>query len=132
MEALVQYFENISTGHRTIILVGGLTFFLLLEVGLPPFRFESNKIKHIALNLFFTLTTLIINLGGAFLILKAADFNSANQMGLLNLIAMPLWLKVIMGLLILDLVGAWLIHWIEHQVKSVSYTHLTLPTILLV
>ena len=117
MEALVQYFETISTSHRTIILVGGLTFFLLIEAGIPLFSFNSKKIKHIALNLLFTLTTLVINLGGAFLILKAADYNNANQMGLLNLIAMPLWLKVVIGLLILDLIGAWLIHWIEHQVK---------------
>ena len=117
MESLIQYFETIPVTHRTIILVGGLTFFLLLEAGIPLFRFRVNKVKHVALNLFFTLTTLLINLAGAFLILKASDYNAANQTGLLNLFAMPLWLKVILGLLILDLIGAWLIHWIEHQVK---------------
>jgi len=71
MESLIQYFETIPVTHRTIILVGGLTFFLLLEAGIPLFRFRVNKVKHVALNLFFTLTTLLINLAGAFLILKA-------------------------------------------------------------
>lgn len=117
LELLIQYFEAIPVSHRTIILVGGLTFFLLLEAGIPLFKFHTSKLKHVALNGFFTLTTLIINLAGAFLILKAADFNTANQTGILNLFTLPLWIKVISGLLILDLIGAWLVHWVEHQVK---------------
>ena len=30
---------------------------------------------------------------------------------------MPLWMNIIFGLLLLDLLGAWLIHWIQHRVK---------------
>ena len=81
MDTLVNYFNSISTTHRSIFLIGGLAFFLILESGVPLFRFKYKKIKHLLLNLFFTLTTLVINLIGATLILKAADYNAENNTG---------------------------------------------------
>ena len=85
MDTLINYFNSISTAHRSIFLIGGLAFFLILESGIPLFRFKYKKGKHLLLNLFFTLTTLVINLIGAALILKAADYNAENNTGLLNL-----------------------------------------------
>jgi sterol desaturase/sphingolipid hydroxylase (fatty acid hydroxylase superfamily) len=117
MEIILNYFNSISSSHRSIILVSGLAFFLLLESGIPLFRFEYKKVKHLLTNLLFTLTTLVINLIGAFLILMAADYNVQNGMGILNLIELPTWMKVLLGIMLLDLIGAWLIHWIEHNVK---------------
>ena len=117
MDTLVNYFNSISTTHRSIFLIGGLSFFLILESGVPLFRFKYKKVKHLLLNLFFTLTTLVINLIGAALILKAADYNAENNTGLLNLFQAPIWVNVLVGIMILDLIGAWLIHWVEHNVK---------------
>ena len=117
MEILINYFNSISTTHRSIFLIGGLAFFLILESGVPLFRFKYKKAKHLLLNLFFTLTTLIINLIGAALILKAVDYNTQNNTGLLNLFQLPLWLNLLLGIMLLDLIGAWLIHWIEHNIK---------------
>jgi sterol desaturase/sphingolipid hydroxylase (fatty acid hydroxylase superfamily) len=37
--------------------------------------------------------------------------------GILNVIQLPYWATILCGLLILDLVGAWLVHWMEHKVK---------------
>jgi sterol desaturase/sphingolipid hydroxylase (fatty acid hydroxylase superfamily) len=42
----------------------------------------------------------------------------------LNLMAMPVWLYTLLGLMILDLIGSWLIHWIEHKVKWMWKFHL--------
>jgi len=124
MENIIQFFETIPSSTRSIFLVGGLTFFLLLEGGIPLFRFNYGKTKHALFNIFFTLTTLIINLLGAFIILLAADYNTQHGTGLLNLFELPLWLNILLGLMLLDLVGAWLIHWIEHQVKWMWKFHL--------
>ena len=57
MEALLNYFETIPSPHRSLILVGGLTLFWLIEGGIPLFNFKYNKWKHALPNLFFTLTT---------------------------------------------------------------------------
>ncbi|NNK88397.1 MAG: sterol desaturase family protein [Flavobacteriaceae bacterium] len=125
MEALIQYFETIPSLHRSILLVGGLTFFWLLEGAVPLFRFRYRKWKHAIPNLFFTLTTIIINFALAFLLLQSADWVVANGFGLINwLPEMPLWLYVLIGVLLLDFVGAYLPHYVEHKVKPLWMVHL--------
>lgn len=117
LESIIQFFETIPTSTRTTILISGLAGFWLLESVVPLFRFEYAKVKHAGLNLFFTLTTLIINLGLAFLMVKASFFVSENQFGIFYLLDIPLWAHVIMGVLLLDFIGAYFIHWLEHHVK---------------
>ena len=128
MENLIQFFENIPSYIRTIFLVSGLVFFFLLEAGIPIYEFEYKKIKHAILNLSLTITTLIINLVGAFLILTVSDFNSSQQSGLIHFSIgqqqLPLWLKIVISVLILDFIGAWFIHWIEHKVKWMWKFHI--------
>ena len=106
MENLIQFFETIRPSTRTIFLISGLTFFFLLEAGIPFYKFEYKKIKHAILNLTLTLTTLIINLAGAFLILWASDFNTSQQSGLIHLSILesqlPFWLMVILAVFFLD------------------------------
>ena len=49
----------------------------------------------------------------------------SNEFGLLHwLPEMPLWLEVTLGLMLLDLVGAYLAHWTEHKVKPLWMIHL--------
>ncbi len=125
MENLINYFENISSLHRAIILVGGITFFWLLEGAIPLFTFKYKKWKHAWPNIFFTLTTIIINFGLAFLLLKSSDWVSVNNFGIINwLPEMPLWLYVILGILLLDFFGAYLAHFVEHKVKPLWMVHL--------
>ena len=124
MQEILHFFTNISDEVRGIFLISGLLFFLFLESGIPLFKMEYNKIKHAFINITFTIITLIVNLFGALLILAAVNYNETNGTGLLNLAEMPLWLYVILGLIFLDLIGAWLIHWIEHKVKWLWKFHL--------
>lgn len=125
MEAIITYFETIPSLHRSIILVGGITFFWLLEGALPLFNFNYKKWKHAFPNLFFTGTTIIINFALAFLLLNTSDWVQANDFGIINwLPEMPLWLYVILGVLLLDFFGAYLAHFVEHKVKPLWMVHL--------
>jgi sterol desaturase/sphingolipid hydroxylase (fatty acid hydroxylase superfamily) len=125
METLINYFETIPSLHRSIILVGGITFFWLLEGALPLFRFDYKKWQHAVPNLFFTLTTIIINFGLAFLLLKTADWVMLNDFGIINwLPEMSLWLYALIGVLLLDFIGAYLAHYVEHKVKPLWMIHL--------
>ncbi|CAM1340028.1 sterol desaturase family protein [Tenacibaculum aestuarii] len=125
METLIHYFETIPSSHRSIILVGGIAFFWLLEGAVPLFNFKYNKWKHAWPNLFFTATTVIVNFVLAFLLLKTADWVQATNFGLINLLPeMPLWLYVLLGVLFLDFFGAYLAHLVEHKVKPLWMVHL--------
>ncbi len=125
METLIQYFETIPSWHRSLILVGGITFFWLLEGAVPLFRFNYKKWNHALPNLFFTFTTIIINFALAFLLLKTADWTVSNDFGIINwLPKMPLWAYVLLGVLLLDFIGAYLAHYVEHRIKPLWMIHL--------
>ena len=83
-ESIQSYFSSIPSLHRALILAGGITFFWLVESALPLFKFQYSKWRHASINIFFTLTTIVINFGFAFLMVKTSDWTIANNFGLLN------------------------------------------------
>ncbi len=52
MDGIVAYFENIPTLHRAIIIVGGISFFWVLEGVAPLFYFKYKKWRHAIPNFF--------------------------------------------------------------------------------
>tara|TARA_B100001029_G_C15058729_1_gene456569 strand:- start:669 stop:1517 length:849 start_codon:yes stop_codon:yes gene_type:complete len=127
MDNIIQFFETIPSSIRTIFLILGLTFFLILEKGIPIFRFEYKKWTHSLLNLSLTLMTLLINLLGAIAIIKATNYNLFNQSGFFNIeffVFIPFWIKVIIVIILLDFIGAWLIHMLEHKIKFMWLFHI--------
>ena len=125
METVMTYFETIPSLHRSILSVGGLSLFWILEGSVPLIKFDYSKWKHAHPNLFFTATTVIINFLLASLLLTTSDWTTASGFGLLQWIAeLPLWAEVIVGVMLLDLVGAYLAHWAEHKIKPFWMIHL--------
>ncbi len=125
METIIEYFNQIPSSHRSALLVGGLTFFSLLETGIPKYKSDYNRWKHAGINLFFTLTTILVNFILAFLLLEGSTWAVNNHFGILQWLPnMPIWLYMITGLLLLDLIGAYLVHWAEHKVKWMWRFHL--------
>ena len=125
MQTIIEYFETIPSSHRSLLLISGLSFFWILENNVSLFRFKYNKWKHAIPNLFFTLTTIIINFLLAFLLLNISDIVASNKFGLLNwLPILPIWINVFLGILFLDLIGAYLPHWLEHKIKPLWMIHL--------
>lgn len=125
MEDIIYLFENITSIQRSIILVGGITFFWSIESIIPLFNFNYKKLKHAIPNFFFTLTTIIVNFSLAFLLLSSADWVVANNFGLLNWFdSIPLPIYVLLGILLLDLIGAYLPHYIQHKIKFLWKIHL--------
>lgn len=117
METLVQYFETIPSLHRILILTGGLAFFWMIEYIIPLFRFEYKKTRHAIANIFLTLTTMLVNLPFAYIIVLSADYVSEHHIGLLYLAPLPAGGFLLSGLLLLDLISAYCIHVIQHKVK---------------
>jgi sterol desaturase/sphingolipid hydroxylase (fatty acid hydroxylase superfamily) len=125
MNEIISYFSTIPSSHRSLILVGGITIFWLIENAFPLFRFDYKKWNHAGINFFFTFTTIVINFLLAFILLKTADWAIANDFGILQwLPRMNVRLYAILGLLLLDLIGAWLAHFVQHKTKVLWRFHL--------
>jgi sterol desaturase/sphingolipid hydroxylase (fatty acid hydroxylase superfamily) len=124
MEHLVHFWGHIQSWQRPLILAGGLVLFWIGEGVIPLFRWRYRKLRHAGLNLFFTFTTILINFAFAALIVEASDYCAQHKTGLLYLFPLPLWAFMLAGILLLDLIGAWFIHWLEHQVKWMWKFHL--------
>lgn len=125
MNDLISYFTTIPSSHRSLILVGGITLFWLIENAFPLFNFNYKKTHHAGINLFLTMTTIVVNFCLAFILVKAADWTTINNFGILQeLPQMPVWLYTLIGLLLLDLIGAYLVHLVEHKTKFLWRFHL--------
>ena len=125
MDQLISYFSTIPSSHRSVILFGGIAFFWLLENAFPLIRMHYNQWKHAGINLFYTGTTIVINFILAFLLVATALWCETNQVGLLYLFpALPSWGFALLGLLLLDFIGAYLVHWVERQIPLFWRMHL--------
>lgn len=124
IESISNYFETIPSSHRATILAGGIAFFWLIENGIPLIKFSYKKWSHAGLNLFFTATTIIINFIFAIWIIKTSDWAQENNFGLLPLLNLNLGLEILLGLMVLDFISAYLIHWIEHKIQFMWKFHM--------
>lgn len=125
MNEIIHYFNTIPSSHRALILAGGISFFWLIETAIPLFKFSYNKWQHAGINIFFTVTTMMVNFCLAVILLKTAQWTVDVDFGLLHwLPEMNLWVFALVGLLLLDLIGAYLVHWVEHKVRFLWHFHL--------
>ena len=125
MNDIIAYFSTIPSSHRSLILIGGITIFWLIENSFPLFQMEYRKWHHAGINIFFTITTIIVNFILAFILIKTAGWTTENHFGILQWIPeIPVWLYTIIGLLLLDLIGAYLAHFVQHKVKFLWRFHL--------
>jgi sterol desaturase/sphingolipid hydroxylase (fatty acid hydroxylase superfamily) len=125
MNEIISYFSTIPSTHRSLILVGGIAFFWLIENTFPLFHFNYKKWQHAGINFFLTFTTILINFTLAFLLVTSSEWAIANNFGILQwLPTLPTWLYALIGLLLLDCIGAYLAHLIEHKVKLLWRFHL--------
>ena len=124
MENLLLIFENISSVNRALIIVSGISLFWVIE-GIVPFKFlDYKKWRHSIPNFLLTLTTIIVNFFFAFLLVFAADWSNENSFGIIHLVNSSTLVSIILGLLVLDLIGAYLPHLVQHKVKLLWYIHI--------
>ena len=56
MNDIIAYFTTIPSLHRSLILVGGITVFWVLENAFPLFNFTYKKWHHAGINIFMTFS----------------------------------------------------------------------------
>ena len=124
MESFIEFFEHILSTFRAGILVGGIFLFWVIEGVFPLFQFGYRKVRHAAINSVLTGFFVIIGLLFASVLLSASNWVTENNVGILNWVMLPTWLQIVIGVMLLDFFGAYLVHWVEHKVKFMWKFHL--------
>jgi sterol desaturase/sphingolipid hydroxylase (fatty acid hydroxylase superfamily) len=66
----------------------------------------------------------MVNFALAFAMVMSSAWVTQNQFGLYYWLQLPLWLNVLIGVMVLDFIGAYLIHLLQHKVKLMWRFHL--------
>ncbi len=124
MEKFLLFFENMPTWHRAAWIIVCMTAFWLLEGNYPLFRFEYKKWKHALTNLFFLLTTLLINVLFALATVGVFAWTKEYHIGFLYFADMPLWLGLLLSIMVFELIGQYLSHYLLHKYKWMWKFHM--------
>jgi sterol desaturase/sphingolipid hydroxylase (fatty acid hydroxylase superfamily) len=107
-------FETVSGQWQTIVIVVSMVSLWSWE-SVSPFFQQGHRIRHAARNIAIALlNALFLSLVAAGITIKVAEATSANQIGLMFLIDLPLSVRIVFGLLVLDF---WMYWW--HRLNHV-------------
>lgn len=125
LEKFVYFWDNITTTQRLLTVLTPLLFFWLLEYLLPLFTFDKpyEKVKHTGVNLVFLATSFIVNLILGIATVGVSLWVTKAEFGIMNWIAMPLWLKIVLTLFVMDLFAQYIPHYLMHKVKPLWRFH---------
>lgn len=116
---LINFILSIDPNY---ILIGLLSLFFFLEqVTSNPYPFK-NRGKHLFQNLLFQLSLTLLNLIFLGIQLGWIKWLNARQIGLLQLIELPFWIKLVLGVALYDLTTYW-IHRASHKVPLLWRLH---------
>lgn len=125
---IIDHFQTLEQRpvERMAFIVGSMLILWIIEGAIPllTMRYKKTKWQHAAVNLTFTVIHLIIHTGFGILIVKLADWATANQFGLVHWLQAGTLLTIIIAALALDLFGGWMSHLIEHKVPLFWRMHI--------
>ena len=123
MEQFIHELNHLPDSTRIGLLLGSLLAAIVLESLIPYVEFRYQKLRHVATNMVFILTSGIISLGLAFLAYGIIDITRL-EYGLFYIIGIPLWMQLVISLLLLDFFGQYLVHVCLHRYKWMWKLHL--------
>jgi len=126
-DRVIYYFSSLEDHpfQRMAFLVGGLLLFWIIEGAIPllPLHYKRTKLRHAAVNFFFTGIHLVIHTAIAVFIVLLSDWCGKESFGLVYWFHANILVTVIIGVLALDF-SSWLVHWIMHKVRFLWAFHL--------
>ena len=124
MEGFLLFFEELSNLQKFAWIIICMAIFWILEGLFPLIRFNYEKWKHAKVNLFLLLTTILINAGFGIATAGVFIWTQNNSIGLLHMITLPIWLEVLIGVMILDLIAQYVVHFLLHRIKFMWKFHM--------
>lgn len=123
MDDFLNFFVTMPNWMKAAWVVIVLSFFWILEGNYKSVNLSYNKWKHAKSNLILLFFVMLINLvfglitTGVFIWLENSNF------GLLHLFQAPVWLKLVLSIMVLDLIAQYYVHYLLHKVHWMWRLH---------
>jgi len=124
MEALLEYFESMTSWQKLAWIVICLSFNLIGEAVQPLFNFDYKKLRHVGTNLVFLVVDLSINVLFGLATIGIMMWLSANEIGLLYLVDLPLIIELLIGIMLLDFMAQYFVHYLLHNIPWMWRLHM--------
>lgn len=124
MEQFLLFFETMPVWQKLGWVVFCIALFWILEGNYGLFTKPYRKWKHAGVNLSLLAFVMIINVAFGLLTAGVFFWLQDNQFGLLHLFQAPVWLKLLLSLMILDLIAQYGVHYFLHKVRWMWRLHL--------
>ena len=100
MESFLEFFETMPSWQKLLWIVICLSLNWMGEAVKPLFKFDYAKLKHVGTNLVFLAVDLAINVLFGIATIGIMLWLSANQIGLLYWVDLPLVIELLIGVMI--------------------------------
>jgi sterol desaturase/sphingolipid hydroxylase (fatty acid hydroxylase superfamily) len=126
MQRFIDFWDHINSAQRLLTVFIPFFFFWLLEFVIPRFHYDRKykKLRHTGVNVVFLSTTLVLNLALGFFTAMIAAWVTKEQIGLMNWVSMPLWVKIVLTLFMMDLFAQYIPHYMMHKIKPLWRFHI--------
>ncbi|MFZ9387267.1 MAG: sterol desaturase family protein [Chitinophagaceae bacterium] len=111
MENIIQFINSLDGNYVIIFLIA--LFYTVERLLGTPFKYDR-RVTHFFNNFVFMLTFYAASLAYAIVQVSVIDWSTVHEIGLFHLIEIPLWLKVILGVMCFDLTSYWF-HRLAHK-----------------
>ena len=124
MDSFLLFFEQMPSWQKLIWIIICLLFSWSLEGFFPLFNLQYKKWKHAGVNFIFLATTLVINLLFGIATVSIFNYITINEIGLLHLTELPIWVELLIALLFLDFLAQYLVHYFLHKIRWMWKFHM--------
>ena len=124
MEAFLEYFESMPSWQKLAWIVICLSFNLIGEAVQPLFNFDYKKLRHLGTTLVFLVVDLSINVLFGLATIGIMMWLSANEIGLLYLVDLPLIIELLIGIMLLDFMAQYFVHYLLHNIPWMWRLHM--------
>ena len=124
MTNFIGFFEGLGNEQKLAWVFICLTIFWLLEGAFPLMQHKYQKWKHAKVNLILLTTTMIINALFGLVLAVVMVWAASNSIGFLYMVELPFWVEVLLGIMLLDLIAQYLVHYLLHKVSFMWRFHM--------
>ena len=124
MENFLAFFEHMPAWQKLVWVFICLSLSWGIEGLAPLFNFNYKKWSHAGVNLIFFACSMLINLLFGIATVGIFGFLVSNELGLLYLNDLPIWVELLIAILILDFSAQYLVHYLLHKVKWMWKFHM--------